>query len=89
MQQFKINFSKQYENTSCIFQCDHEDSQPNMLICPKIRQKCPEIQIDKIKYKDIYSNNTIKMGNTVKILNKLLECRKKLIEAQKHEAQNN
>ena len=90
MQQFKINFSKQYENTSCIFQCDHEDSQQNILVCPKIRQKFPEIQIqiDNINYKDIYSNNLIKMRNTVQILNKLLECRKKMIEAQKYEAQS-
>ena len=80
MQPFKANFSKQYQDTLCIFKCSHEDSQQNILICPKIRQTDPTIQTNKIKYEDIFSNNPLKMKSTLKVLNKLLDVRNQQID---------
>ena len=80
MQHFKANFSKQYKDTLCMFKCSHEDSQQNILICPKIRETDPTIQTGDIKYEDIFSNNPLKMKSTLKILNKLLVIRNQLIE---------
>ena len=85
MQPFKANFSKQYKETSCVFKCTHEDTQQNILICPKIRKTDPTIQTSEITYEDLFSDNPLKMKSTLKILNKLLVVRNQLIEDQNKE----
>ena len=82
MQPFKANFSKQYKDTLCMLKCSHEDSQQNILICPKIRQQDPNIQMNKITYEDLFSNNPLKMKSTLKVLTKLMAIRNQLIEAE-------
>ena len=85
MQPFKANFSKQHKDTLCIFKCSHEDSQKNILFCQKIRQTYPSVEINNVTYEDIFSNNPLKMKSTLKVLNKLLDLRKQIIEDENKE----
>ena len=85
MQPFKANFRKQYKDTDCVFKCGHEDTQKNILICQKIRDKYPTVQTSNVTYEDIFSNNPLKMKSTLKVLNKLLDFRKQIIEDEKQD----
>ena len=89
MHEFKINFKNKYENTTCKLKCLHEDSQENILSCPVLLQSLPNLQINNIKYLDIFSTNVDKVYSAAKIMSKLLECRTILVEkAQDEEAQD-
>ena len=86
---FKINFKNKYESTTCKLKCLHEDSQENILSCPVLFQNLPNLQINNIKYLDIFSTNVDKVYSAAKIMSKLLECRTILVEkAQDEEAQD-
>ena len=80
MQDFKLNYGNKYKiSTKCKLGCSHEDNQENIVSCPILKQKLPDLETENISYRDIFSNNIRKVVSTANVLSKLLSKRLELL----------
>ena len=76
MANFKSNFKNGNLDISC-FLCLNEDRQDHILICDTIIKEIPEAH--NVTYSSIFSNNSRKMKDSLKVIKKALQYRDKMI----------
>ena len=81
----KSNFKNNHSDLSCPLLCGHsEDNQQHILECSILLQNNKDVTIDKVKYDDIFSSDISKQIRTIRIIRKLWNERKNIIEKGWH-----
>ena len=80
MQNFKSNFSHGQPDLSCPLGCSHVDSQENILKCQVVQKK---MDGSSANYFNIFSKNVELILATIAVLQKAVDIRDKITEADK------
>ena len=79
----KCNFPSQYEDRNCIASgCDGEDSQAHLYVCEFIVTQNNTLIQHKLKYQDIFSNNTALQMAVMKVMMQRYKTRLELLSPQ-------